>query len=120
VQAEGEGFSPAWKGVPYLKVSGKGGKTRYLLPHPGTHGLINDYLDAAGHSLDETGALFRPIRNNRTGRMEGAITADGVYRLVRGDSGKLGFQTGAHPLRATAATNALDPRRPLLAPGSRR
>jgi site-specific recombinase XerD len=32
--------------VPHLKVSGKGGKTRYLPLHPGTHGLIDDYLDA--------------------------------------------------------------------------
>jgi len=64
--------------VPNLKVSRKGGKTRYLPLHPGTHGLINDYLDAAGHGLDEGGALFRPVRNNRTGRLEASITADGV------------------------------------------
>src|SRR5882757_2841973 len=98
----------ARKGVPHLKVSGKGGKTRYLPLHPGTQGLIHDYLDAAGHGLDEAGALFRPVRNNRTGRLETAITADGVYRLVRGYSAQLGFQIGAHALRATAATNALD------------
>ena len=99
----------ARKGVPHLKVSGKGGKTRYLPLHPGTNGLINDYLDAAGHGLDDSGALFRPIKNNRsTGRLEGAITADGVYRLVRRYSGELGFLIGAHALRATAATNALD------------
>jgi hypothetical protein len=103
-------FRHTRKGVPHLKVSGKGGKTRYVPLHPGTHGLINDYLDAAGHGLDEGGALFRPVRNNRTGRMEGAITADGVYRLVRGYSAQLGFQIGAHALRATAATNALDTR----------
>ena len=47
-------FRHARKGVPHLKVSGKGGKTRYLPLHPGTHGLINDYLDAAGHGLDES------------------------------------------------------------------
>ena len=41
-------------------------------------------------------------------RLEGAITADGVYRLVRRYSGELGFLIGAHALRATAATNALD------------
>ena len=57
-------------------MSGKDSKTRYLPLHPGTNGLINDYLDAAGHGLDETGALFRPVRNNRTGRLEDAITAD--------------------------------------------
>jgi site-specific recombinase XerD len=101
-------FRHARKGVPHLKVSGKGGKTRYLPLHPGTNGLINDYLDAAGHGEDESGALFRPVRNNRTGRMERAITADGVYRLVRRYSARLGFEIGAHALRATAATNALD------------
>ena len=101
-------FRHARKGVPHLKVSGKGGKTRYLPLHPGTNALIHDYLDAAGHGMDESGALFRPIRNNRTGRLERAITADGVYRLVRAYSAQLGFEIGAHALRATAATNALD------------
>jgi len=96
------------KGVPHLKVSGKGSKTRDLPLHPGTNALIHDYLDAAGHGTDENGALFRPVRNNRTGRLERAITADGVYRLVRAYSAQLGFEIGAHALRATAATNALD------------
>ena len=101
-------FRHARKGVPHLKVSGKGGKTRYLPLHPGTNGLITDYLEVAGHGTDENGALFRPVRNNRTGHLERAITADGVYRLVRGYSALLGFEIGAHALRATAATNALD------------
>jgi integrase/recombinase XerD len=69
---------------------------------------LNDYLDAAGRGLDESGALCWPVRNNRTGRLEDAIPADGVYRLVRRYSGQLGFLIGAHALRATAATNALD------------
>ena len=34
--------------------------------------------------------------------------ADGIYGLVRAYSAALGFQIGAHALRATAATNALD------------
>jgi len=37
-------FRHARKGVPHLKVSGKGGKTRYLPLYPGTQGLIHDYL----------------------------------------------------------------------------
>src|ERR1700733_1067341 len=74
-------FQHARKGVPHLRVSGKGGKTRYLPLHPGTHALIHDYLDAAGHGTDENGALFRPIRNNRTGKSERAITGDGIYKL---------------------------------------
>jgi integrase/recombinase XerD len=101
-------FRPARKGVPHLKVSGKGGKTRWLPLHPGTSGLITDYLDAVGHGADDNGALFRPVRNNRTGDLAQAITPDGVYKLVRGYSAALGFEIGAHALRATAATNALD------------
>ena len=101
-------FQHARKGVPHLRVSGKGGKTRYLPLHPGTHALIHDYVAAAGHSTDENGALFRPIRNNRTGELEKALDPDMVYRLVRTYSAQLGFEIGAHALRATAATNALD------------
>jgi site-specific recombinase XerD len=101
-------FRHARKSVPLLKVSGKGGKVRYVPLHPGTHALIHDYLDSAGHGTDENGALFRPIRNNRTGLHGRAITADGVYKLVRAYSAALGFEIGAHALRATAATNALD------------
>ena len=101
-------YRHARKGVPHLRVSGKGGKTRYLPLHPGTQALIHDYLEVAGNGEDEAGALFRPVRNNRTGRLERAITADGIYKLVRGYSAGLGFEIGAHALRATAATNALD------------
>jgi hypothetical protein len=38
--------------------------------HRGTNGPINDYLDADDHGLDETGAPFWHVRNNRTGRLE--------------------------------------------------
>jgi hypothetical protein len=31
-------------------------------------GRIRDYLEAVGRGDDEQGPLFRPIRNNRTGR----------------------------------------------------
>ncbi len=43
-----------------------------------------------------------------TGGLERAITPDAVYKLVRQYSAALGFAIGAHALRATAATNALD------------
>jgi site-specific recombinase XerD len=101
-------FRHSRKGVPHLRVSGKGGKTRYLPLHPGTNALIHDYTAAAGHDADESGALFRSVSNNRTDKAERAITADGVYKLVRTYSAQLGFEIGAHALRATAATNALD------------
>ena len=36
------------------------------------------------------------------------MSPDAVYKLVRTYSALLGFEIGAHALRATAATNALD------------
>jgi len=101
-------FNESRRGVPHLRVSGKGEKTRYLPLHPGTNALVHDYLEAAGHGADENGALFRPIKNNRSGRLDTAITANGIYTLVRTYSAQLGFKIRPHSLRATAATNALD------------
>jgi site-specific recombinase XerD len=96
------------RGVPHLKVSGKGGKTRYLPLHPAASGLIADYLEAAGHGGADASPLFRPLHNSRDRSSAQAITPDGIYRLVREYSARLGFEIGAHSLRATAATNALD------------
>ena len=51
---------------------------------------------------------MRPIRNNRAGELERTLSGDGIYKLVRGYAQKLGVTIGAHALRATAATNALE------------
>lgn len=96
------------RGVPHLKVSGKGSKTRYVPLHPAAAGLIADYLAEAGHGGEDSGALFRPLHNSRAEGAAEAITPDGLYKIVRGYSAALGFEIGAHALRATAATNALD------------
>lgn len=95
------------RGVVHLKISGKGGKTRFIPLHPAASGYISDYLEAAGHADDESGALFRPLHHSR-GDSENGLTPDGVYKLVRDYSGTLGFSVGAHSLRSTAATNALE------------
>ena len=76
--------------------------------HPAASGLIADYLDAAGHGGEDGGALFRPLHYGRIEGASAAITTDAVYKIVRAYSGALGFKIGAHALRATAATNALD------------
>ena len=68
----------------------------------------DNYLDEARHAADTEGALFRPVSNNRTGELDNTITPDGVYKLVRRYALALGLKIGAHALRATAATNALD------------
>jgi integrase len=75
--------------------------------------LIEDYLALTGHRTDMQGALFRPVKNNRTGRLDRHLDPASVYRnIVR----KYGLETGisaevnglcVHSLRATAATNAL-------------
>jgi integrase/recombinase XerD len=95
-------------GVRHLRVSGKGEKTRYVPLHGVARDLIEEYLNKSGHCGNDKGALFRPLRNARGGSREKAITPDGVYKLVRQYSAALGFEIGAHALRATAATNALD------------
>jgi integrase/recombinase XerD len=96
------------RGVPHLRVHGKGGKVRNIPLHPATQRLLADYLDASGHAQEMSGPLFRPIRNNRTGELDRTLSGDGIYKLVRNYTRKLGVTIGAHALRATAATNALE------------
>jgi integrase/recombinase XerD len=101
-------FNESRRGVPHLRIDGKGDKTRYLPLHPGSNQLIHDYLEAAGHGADENGALFRPVKNNRGKTLKNALTSNGVYLIVQTYSAQLGFEIAPHALRATVATNALD------------
>jgi len=96
------------RGVVHIKVIGKGGKTRYLPIHPLVSSLIHDYLEEAGHGLDESGPLFRSLGNRQSANKNIGITPDAIYKIVGFYTGKLGFRVGVHSLRATAATNALD------------
>lgn len=96
------------RGVPHLRVSGKGSKTRYVPLHPGASGLVHEYLEADGRSQDADGPLFRSIQGRSDTSRPRGITPNGVYYVVSHYSGLLGFGIGAHALRATAATNALD------------
>ncbi|HRO22612.1 MAG TPA: tyrosine-type recombinase/integrase [Alcaligenes phenolicus] len=96
------------RGVLHMKVSGKGGKTRYLPIHPVVSRLIHEYLEVADHGREESGPLFKSLSNNRNMSKTAALTADAVYKIVQCYSDNLGFRVGAHSLRATAATNALE------------
>jgi site-specific recombinase XerD len=99
------------RGIMTLTVHGKRGKLRYPPVHPKALGLVQDYLDAAGHSSDAKGALFRPMRRP-DGKLEKALTSDSIYRNVVMHYAKaIGISIeafGPHSLRATAATNALE------------
>jgi integrase/recombinase XerD len=62
-------------------------------------------------TAEQEWAPVRWVHHRRTEASQKAITADAVYKIVRGYSKVLGFEIGAHSLRATAATiatNALD------------
>jgi integrase/recombinase XerD len=93
------------RGVPHLKIHGKGGKIRHIPLHPAAQAALDDYLEALGH---KSGPLFRPVRNNRTGTLERSLSTDGVYKIVRAYARQIGVTIGPHSLRATAATNALE------------
>ena len=99
------------RGGAHLRIHGKGGKLRYLPLHPGTAELLLEYVEALGHGGEPSSPLFRPVRNN-LGRTDQAMTTDGVYKVVRYYTRKIGIGDikglGVHSLRATAATNALD------------
>jgi integrase/recombinase XerD len=82
----------ARRGVPHVRVHGKGGKTRYVPLHPGTAELLTDYLEAFGHGSDPAAPLFRPVRNNLTGTLDEVMTTDGVYKLVRSYARKIGIE----------------------------
>lgn len=95
------------RGVPHLRVHGKGNKLRHLPLHPGSAERIHTYLEAAGHGDTPAAPLFQPARR----QTRAALTADGVYKTVLAYAAQAridlqGF--GVHSLRATAATNALE------------
>ena len=99
------------RGVKHLRVYGKGEKLRLVPLHPASIGRIAEYLDAAGHGGLASAPLFKPIRNNRRGTTDTALTADGVYQVIKYYGKKVGISVdrfGPHSARATAATNALD------------
>jgi hypothetical protein len=55
--------------------------------HPAANQPIHDYPEAAGHGAGDNGALFRPIRNNRTGQRDKALTPDMIYtgaKIIQG------------------------------------
>src|ERR1700751_1378312 len=101
------------KGVMHFRVKGKRSKIRFVPVNAAAQRMIEDYLALTGHRSDVEGALFRPVKNNRTGRLDRHLDPASVYQnIVR----KYGPETGlsaevmglcVHSLRATAATNAL-------------
>src|SRR5271169_5991773 len=101
------------QGVMHFRIKGKRSKIRFVPVNAAAQRMIEDYLALTEHRSDVEGALFRPVKNNRTGRLDRHLDPASVYQnIVR----KYGLETGlsaevmglcVHSLRATAATNAL-------------
>ena len=94
------------RGVPHLRIHGKGNKLRHVPLHPASADRLHTYLESAGHGSLPDFPLFLPVRAIGT-----PMTGDGIYKCVRSYANHMGFAVdglGVHGLRATAATNALD------------
>src|SRR5277367_5250863 len=101
------------QGVLHFRVKGKRDKVHFVPVHVTAQHLIEQYLALAGHVVDTSGPVFRPVTNNRTGKLDRPLDPASVYRNI---VVKYGLETGisaevnglcVHSLRATAATNAL-------------
>ena len=106
------------EGVMHFRIRGKRDKIRFVPIHPAVLRLIGEYLQAGKHgggvehkNLEE--ALFRPVVNNRTGRLDRHLDPGSIYRNIvmkyaktTGISGEA-IGVCVHSMRATAATNAL-------------
>jgi integrase len=97
------------QGVLHFRVKGKRGKVPFVPVQVLAQRLIEEYLALTGHGADASGAVFRPVTNNRTGDLDRASVYQNIVR-------KYGLETGisaevnglcVHSLRASAATNAL-------------
>ena len=58
------------QGVLHFRINGKRDKIRFVPVNAAAQRTIEDYLALAGHRADLEGPLFRPVKNNRTGRLD--------------------------------------------------
>ena len=105
-------FNRKRRGVPHLRVQGKGGKLRYLPAHARSLRLVAEYLTASGHGGEADAPLSRRVRAPKAGSLSTALTPGGVCSEIvlhyMKRIGITGENMGPHALRATAATSALE------------
>ena len=95
---------PQARGVKHLRIYGKGEKLRNVRLPPASLDRITEYLGAAGHGALPSTSLFKPVRNNRCGTTDTALTADGVYQILKFYGQKVGVSVdrfGRHSAHAT-------------------
>src|ERR1700749_4771096 len=79
------------QGVLHFRVKGKRSKIRFIPVNAAAQRMIEDYLALTGHRSDVEGALFRPVKNNRTGRLDRHLDPASIYRNI---VCKYGLETG--------------------------
>src|SRR6516162_5155414 len=70
------------QGVKHFRVKGKRDKVRFIPVHAAAQRLIEEYLATAGHADDSPGPVFRPVTNNRTGKLDRPLDPNSVYRNI--------------------------------------
>ena len=99
------------RGFDSLRIVRKGSRRDALAIHPNTAQRIRSYLDAAGHTSDHDGPLFRPLSHNRKGQEPRRyMDPDAIDRVLRKHAAAIGLTRGfsAHSMRATFITTALE------------
>ena len=101
------------QGVPHLRVHGKRDRIRYVPIHPAALRLVDAYRAFDCLVEEPETPLFRPVKNNTSKILVKALSPDAIYKLVRSYALKADIlldilNIGAHAMRATAATNALE------------
>jgi site-specific recombinase XerD len=93
------------RGVTHLRVHAKGNKLRHIPLHPGTQSLLSDYLEASGHTQGHFCGQLATIAPERSTAPCWRTRSTNSCGTLRSSSAP---RSGAHALRATAATNALE------------
>jgi integrase len=70
------------QGVMHFCVTGARAKLRFVPVNAAAQRRIEDYLILAGHRDDAEGALFRPVQNNRTDRLDGHLSPLAISQNV--------------------------------------
>jgi integrase/recombinase XerD len=63
-------------------VSKARAKIRFVPVNAAAQRMIEDYLALTGHRNDVEGVLFRPVNNNRTGRLDGHLDPAPIYQNI--------------------------------------
>ena len=101
------------QGIPHFRVLGKRDRIRYVPIHPAALRLVDAYRAFDCLVEEPETPLFRPVRNNTSKILIKHLSPDAIYKIVRFYALKAGILSeilniGAHAMRATAATNALE------------